>query len=58
MISFIVCRDDSALKLQIWDTAGQERYQSITTAYYNGANGFIVMFDVTARESYDAMPSW
>ena len=41
-----------------WDTAGQERYRTITNAYYKGSDGIIVVFDVTNRESFQAIPSW
>ena len=51
-------RSDKRIKLQIWDTAGQERYQSITTAYYHGANGFVVMFDLTSDDSFQACRNW
>ena len=51
-------RSEKRIKVQIWDTAGQERYQSITTAYYHGANGFIVMFDLTNDESFIACRDW
>jgi len=52
------CRDGKRIKLQIWDTAGEERYRVITTAYYKGAMGFIVMFDLTNEESFAAIKSW
>lgn len=45
----------------IWllqDTAGQERYRTITTAYYRGAMGFILMYDVTNEESFNAVQDW
>ena len=51
-------RNDKHIKLQIWDTAGQERYQAITTAYYHGAMGFIVMFDLTNEETFAACRMW
>jgi small GTP-binding protein len=51
-------RQDKRIKLQIWDTAGQERYRTITTAYYRGAMGFILMFDLTNEESFHAVKGW
>lgn len=53
-----VMRDGKRVKLQIWDTAGQERYRTITTAYYRGAMGFILMYDVTSEESFTAVQDW
>ena len=40
------------------DTAGQERYRTITTAYYRGAMGFILMYDVTSEESFSSVHDW
>lgn len=53
-----VTRRDERIKLQIWDTAGQERYRTITTAYYRGAMGFILMYDVTNEESFNSVQDW
>lgn len=53
-----VFRQDKRVKLQIWDTAGQERYRTITTAYYRGAMGFILMYDVTNEESFNSVRDW
>lgn len=53
-----VFRGDKRVKLQIWDTAGQERYRTITTAYYRGAMGFILMYDITNEESFNSVQDW
>ncbi|CAI2379847.1 unnamed protein product [Moneuplotes crassus] len=50
--------DDYSVKLQIWDTAGQERYRTITNAYYRGADGIIVVFDLASKESFQSLPEW
>jgi len=49
---------DKVIKLQIWDTAGQERFRNITSAYYRGAMGIIMMYDITDRSSFDAITTW
>jgi small GTP-binding protein len=46
------------VKLHIWDTAGQERFRSITKAYYRGAHGILVVFDVARRETFTQTGSW
>lgn len=48
----------STIKLQIWDTAGQERYRTITNAYYKGADGIIIVFDLCNKESFLNVGSW
>ena len=45
-------------KLQIWDTAGQERFKTVTSAYYRGADGIIIVFDQTDKESYNNIQHW
>ena len=40
------------------DTAGQERFRTITSSYYRGAQGIILVYDVANRESFDALPRW
>lgn len=50
--------DGVPIKLQIWDTAGQERFRTLTTAYYRGAMGILLMYDVTNLESYNNLSYW
>lgn len=45
-------------KLSIWDTAGQERFRTLTSSYYRGAQGVIIAYDVTQRDTFDALPTW
>lgn len=46
------------VKLQIWDTAGQERFRSITNSFYRRAEGILLVYDVTDRNSFAAIHSW
>ncbi|XP_067650711.1 ras-related protein Rab-35-like [Haliotis asinina] len=46
------------VKLQIWDTAGQERFRTITSTYYRGTHGVIVVYDVSSGESFANVKRW
>ncbi|KAH3761536.1 Rab GTPase [Pelomyxa schiedti] len=50
--------DGKVIKLQIWDTAGQERFRTITSSYYRGAQGIILVFDCTDMETYTNVKQW
>lgn len=50
--------DGERVKLQIWDTAGQERFRTITTAYYRGAMGILLVYDVTDERSFNNIRNW
>ena len=50
--------DDLQLKVQIWDTAGMERYRAMTSAYYKGAKGVIIVYDVCRKKSFENIDKW
>lgn len=51
-------QDAKTVKLQIWDTAGQERFRTITSSYYRGSHGVLVLFDITDEESFRNAREW
>lgn len=50
--------EGKTVKAQIWDTAGQERYRAITSAYYRGAVGALLVYDITKRQTFDNIERW
>lgn len=49
---------DKIVKAQIWDTAGQERYRAITSAYYRGAVGALLVYDITKKNTFESIERW
>ena len=54
----IVNIDDKKIKIELWDTAGQERFNSIVRSYYRNAIAVFVVYDISNRLSYNAIPRW
>ncbi len=50
--------DDKVVKAQIWDTAGQERYRAITSAYYRGAVGALIVYDIAKVSTFESVDRW
>uniref|UniRef100_A0A8B9ER00 small monomeric GTPase n=1 Tax=Anser cygnoides TaxID=8845 RepID=A0A8B9ER00_ANSCY len=50
--------DGNKAKLAIWDTAGQERFRTLTPSYYRGAQGVILVYDVTRRDTFAKLDNW
>lgn len=46
------------VKVTIWDTAGQERFRTLTSSYYRGAQGIILVYDVARKETFDNLNTW
>ena len=50
--------NNDIVKLEIWDTAGQERYKSITSAYYKGSRGALIVYDISRTATFDDVEKW
>lgn len=50
--------ENSTINLQVWDTAGQERFRAITTAYYRGSKGILLVYDITNINTFDNLNRW
>lgn len=53
-----IIADNKLIKAQIWDTAGQERYRAITSAYYRGAVGALLVYDISKQLSFENVEKW
>ena len=49
---------DKRVKLTIWDTAGQERFRTLTSSYYRGAHGVVLVYDVTRMDTFEDLQQW
>ena len=47
-----------SVKVTVWDTAGQERYRNMTEAYYRGAQGVVLVYDIADRRSFEQIGAW
>ena len=54
---YVSC-DNKKIKLNIWDTAGQERFKGLTKNYFRGAHGFVLVYDITNKLSFDKLKVW
>ena len=50
--------NDKRVKLTVWDTAGQERFRTLTSSYYRGAQGVVMVYDVTRHDSFQNLEQW
>uniref|UniRef100_A0A6B2LLT1 Uncharacterized protein n=1 Tax=Arcella intermedia TaxID=1963864 RepID=A0A6B2LLT1_9EUKA len=50
--------ENKRVRLQVWDTAGQERFRTITQAFYRGAHGVVLVYDITDRETFANIDRW
>ncbi|KAJ3678374.1 hypothetical protein LUZ60_002177 [Juncus effusus] len=50
--------DGKTIKAQIWDTAGQERYRAVTSAYYRGALGAMLVYDISKHQTFEHVARW
>jgi len=53
-----VQRDKKNITLQLWDTSGRESYHSLTPMFYRGANGIMVLYDITNKRTFEDLRSW
>ena len=54
---YVSC-ENKKIRLDIWDTAGQERFRGLTKNYFRGGHGFIFVYDITNKESFDKLKGW
>lgn len=57
-VKHLQVEDNTKVKLTIWDTAGQERFRTLTSSYYRGAHGVVLVYDVTRTDSFENLAQW
>jgi small GTP-binding protein len=57
-VSKVVTIGETSIKLQIWDTGGSERYRAMAPIYYQDADGAIIVYDITCRQSFQEVTAW
>ena len=57
-ISKQITIENKTINIEIWDTAGQERYKSLAPMYYRGAEGAIIVYDITQKDSFEGAKNW
>ena len=55
---YITTKEGAKIRAQIWDTAGEEKYKSVTKAYYRGAVGAFIVYDITSSKSFENAEDW
>ena len=58
MCSIFIKYQERIIELQIWDTAGMEQFRSMIRVFFNGAHAVILVYDITRKETFDALDSW
>ena len=56
--SKILTLNNQQIKIQIWDTAGQEKYKSVSSIYYKGAKGALLVYDISRKETFNNLNRW
>ncbi|KAK4440524.1 Ras-related protein RABA5b [Sesamum alatum] len=54
----VVELDGKEIKAQVWDTAGQERFRAVTSAYYRGAVGALIVYDISRKSTFESIKRW
>lgn len=57
-LKYLKLQNEKTIKMQLWDTAGQDKLRAITQNYYKGANGIILMYDITCMRSFNNVRNW